>query len=275
MKLDFEKIENAITNEKQFKDMLGKTIQIKDVISFIKRGYDAFHIGVVTGFTPAGFRIYDLDLNKNVQQGYYGKNRFLIINNEAKYNEDIKSKIENIDFQHVKKNFVSRYFCLMQFKKYSEAEIVEKFKKENINSPDEQFNGILKFNWVEFKTDCKVESVKNALKKLVIENKNLSDWYLYTKNGFVTVSELTEKDKPVFCAYPHVFNKSLYYGNRQPADYYINSNNSNVIKSAFYDAYHKGYRMENVINRYSSYYKFDKQLINDVQEFCKKDEVNV
>lgn len=270
MKLDFEKIENAITNEKHFKDMFDKTIQIKDVISYIKYGSNSFHIGVVTGFTPSGFRIYDLTLNKNVQQGYFDKYRFLIINNEAKYNEDIKSKIEKIDFQQAKKNFVSRYFCLMQIKKYSEEEIAEKLKKENIDSQGEQFNGILTFNWVEFKTDCKVESVKNALKKLVIENKSLSDWYLYTKNGFIEVSELTEKDRPLFCAYPYVFNKSLYYGNREPIDYYINSNNLNVIKSVSYDIYRKEYKMENILNGYTTYYKFDKQLIHDVKEFWQK-----
>lgn len=270
MKIDFEKLEYAVENEKQFKDMFDKTIQIKDVISFLKYGGNTFHIGVVTGFTSTGFRIYDLNLNKNIQQGYYGKDRFFIINNEAKYNEVIKSKIEKIDFQQAKKNLVSRYFCLMQIKKYSEAEIIEKFKKENIDSQGEQFNGILKFNWVEFKTDCKVESVKNAFNNLIIENKNLSDWYLYTKNGFIKVSELTEKDKPVFCAYPKVFNKSLYCGNREPTDYYINSNNSNVIKSGFYDAYRKKYRMENIMNSYSSYYKFDKQLVHDVKEFWQK-----
>lgn len=196
--------------------------------------------------------------------------------NEAKSNENIASKTENMDFPQAEKKLYIRYFCLLKVKKYSEAEIAEKLKKANVNNTSgEQFNGILTDKWIKFETDLTVRSAKNALKELVIENNSLSDWAVYTKRGVVKVSELTEKDQPIVFVMPRVFAKSEnWYNKGEPTDYYINTKDPNefVARDIYYDRKTNEYKIEEFNTGKIRNYADEKynQFVTAVKEFCQK-----
>lgn len=195
MNFDIDKLENVIKFDKyNFKDILGRRIQIGDVVTFVYSVRDTYKIlktSVVIGFTDKSLRI--VNLNDTVDKSYTScvcDNKFIIINEEVKTNKIMFEQAEAIRKQiktmSSKKKLITRYLMLFKYidtPDYNDNPIFEENDFDTTNT--ECINGIKKsgyFITLEFMYDNTKKSIKKFVQTIPNIISNLNEYFIYTEN---------------------------------------------------------------------------------------------